>query len=166
MQLFVLCFYYSKWLGFDFHLADNKSHDYELVAFKCFNVRKHPTGWQSYKHSPCYACSLLTILEFQSNTCLFHCLWNIQYASNDRSHLAYKCSTLATRQRDVVVVKTALAAVVPSTKFKVYDPPNSETLVSKLFLNFPVNTTWEAIQVQFLIRKLIYDNSDSTWRQQ
>ncbi len=42
--------------------------------------------------------------------------------------------------------------------FKVYDPPNSETLVSKLFPNFPVvvNTTGEAVYVQFPIRKLIF----------
>ncbi len=54
-----------------------------------------------------------------------------QYVSNDRSYLAYKYTTLATRQRDVVVVRTALTAamVVPSTMFKVYDPPNSETQV-------------------------------------
>ncbi len=83
---------------------------------------------------------------------------NIQHASNDHSYLAYKYTTLATRQRDVVV-RTALTAamVVPSTMFKVYDLPNSETLVSKLFLNFPVvNTTWEAIHVQFPIRKLVF----------
>ncbi len=50
---------------------------------------------------------------------------NIQYASNDRSYLAYKYNTLATGQRDVVVVRIALTAamVVPSTMFKVYDPP-------------------------------------------
>ncbi len=49
-------------------------------------------------------------------------------------------TNLATRQRDVVVVRTALTAamVVPSTMFKVYDPPNSETQVSELLLNFPV----------------------------
>ncbi len=43
-------------------------------------------------------------------------------------------TTLATGQRDVVVVRIALTAamVVPSTMFKVYDPPNSETWVSKL----------------------------------
>ncbi len=67
-----------------------------------------------------------------------------QYASNDRSYLAYKYTTLVTRQRDVVVVRTALTAamVVLSTVFKVYDPPNSETRVSKLFPNFlVVNTT-------------------------
>ncbi len=54
-----------------------------------------------------------------------------QYASNDRSYLAYKYTTLATRQRDVVVVRTALTAamVVPSTMFNVYDRPNSETQV-------------------------------------
>ncbi len=78
---------------------------------------------------------------------------------NNRSHLAYKYTTLATRQRDVVVVRTALttAMVVPATMFKVYDPPNSETLVSKLFPNFPVvNTTWEAVHVQFPIRKLVF----------
>ncbi len=47
--------------------------------------------------------------------------------------------------------------VVPSTMFKVYDPPSSETQVSKLFLNFPVvNMTWEAVRIQFLIRKLIF----------
>ncbi len=47
--------------------------------------------------------------------------------------------------------------VVPSTMCKVYDPPNSETLVSKLFPNFPVvNTTWEAVHVQFPIRKLVF----------
>ncbi len=47
--------------------------------------------------------------------------------------------------------------VVPSTMFKVYDPLNSETLVSKLFQNFPVvNTTWEAAHVQFPIRKLVF----------
>ncbi len=65
----------------------------------------------------------------------------MQYA---HSYLAYKYTTLATRHRVVVVVRTALTAamVVPSTMFKVYDPPNSETLVSKLFPNFPVvNTT-------------------------
>ncbi len=76
---------------------------------------------------------------------------------------------LMTRQRDVVVVRTALTAamVVPSTMFKVYDPPNSETLVSKLFQNFPViNMTWEAVHIKFLIRKLFYDNPHSTWRQQ
>ncbi len=70
-------------------------------------------------------------------------------------YLAYKYSTLATRQRDAVVVRTVM--VVPSTMFKVYDPPNSETLVLKLFLNFPVvNMTREAIHVQFPIRKLIF----------
>ncbi len=66
---------------------------------------------------------------------------------------------LMTRQRDVVVVRTALTAamVVPSTMFKVYDPPNSETLVSKLFQNFPViNMTWEAVHIKFLIRKLVF----------
>ncbi len=81
------------------------------------------------------------------------------YASNDHSYLAFKYTTLATRQRDVVVVRTALtvAIVVPSTMFKVYDTPNSETLLSKLFLNFPVvNTTWEAVHVQFPIRKLVF----------
>ncbi len=81
-----------------------------------------------------------------------------QYASIDRSYLAYKYTTLVTRQRDVVVVRTALTAamVVPSTMFKVYDPPNSETLVSKLFPNFAVNTIWEAVHVQFPIRKLVF----------
>ncbi len=64
----------------------------------------------------------------------------MQYASNDHSYLNYKYTTLATRQRDVVVVRTAM--VVPSTMFKDYDPPNSETRVSKLFPNLPVvNTT-------------------------
>ncbi len=66
---------------------------------------------------------------------------------------------LMTRQRDVVVVRTALTAamVVPSTMFKVYDPPYSETLVSKLFQNFPViNMTWEAVHIKFLIRKLVF----------
>ncbi len=49
------------------------------------------------------------------------------------------------------------AAMVVSTMFKVYDPPNSETRVSKLFLNFQVvNTTCEAIHVQFRIRKLVF----------
>ncbi len=83
---------------------------------------------------------------------------NIQYASNDRSYLAYKYTTLASGQRDLVV-RTALTAaiVVPSTMFIVYDPPNSETRVLKLFPNFPVvNTTWEAVHVQFLIRKLVF----------
>ncbi len=38
-----------------------------------------------------------------------------------------------------------------------HDPPNSETWVSNLFPNFPVvNTTWEAIHVQFSIRKLVF----------
>ncbi len=47
--------------------------------------------------------------------------------------------------------------VVLSTMFKVYDLPNSETLVSKLFQNFPVvNTTWEDIHIQFPIRKLVF----------
>ncbi len=66
---------------------------------------------------------------------------------------------LMTRQRDVVVVRTALTAamVVPYTMFKVYDPPYSETLVSKLFQNFPViNMTWEAVHIKFLIRKLVF----------
>ncbi len=51
----------------------------------------------------------------------------------DRSYLAYKYTTLATGQRDVVVVRTALTAamVVPSTMFKADDPTNSETRVSK-----------------------------------
>ncbi len=41
--------------------------------------------------------------------------------------------------------------------FKVYDPSNSETLVSKLFLNFSVvNTTQEAVHVQFLMRTLVF----------
>ncbi len=66
-------------------------------------------------------CSLLAILESRSNTCLFHCLKNIQYASNDRSYLAYKYTTLAKRQGDEVVERIALTAamVVPSTMFKV-----------------------------------------------
>ncbi len=56
-------------------------------------------------------------------------------------------------------MRTALTAamVVPSTMFKVYDPPYSETLVSKLFQNFPViNMTWEAVHIKFLIRKLVF----------
>ncbi len=56
-------------------------------------------------------------------------------------------------------MRTVLTAamVVSSTMFKVYDPPNSETRVSKLFLNFPVvNTTCEAIHVQFQIKKLVF----------
>ncbi len=42
----------------------------------------------------------------------------LHYASNDHSYLAYKYTTLATRQMDVVV-RTALTAamVVPSTMF-------------------------------------------------
>ncbi len=60
---------------------------------------------------------------------LISLLYKTYNASNDCSYLAYKYTTLATRQRDVVVVRTALTAatVVPSTMFKVYDPPNSET---------------------------------------
>ncbi len=49
------------------------------------------------------------------------------------------------------------AMVVTSTMFKVYDLSNSETRVSNLFPNFPVvNTTWEAVHVQFPIRKLVF----------
>ncbi len=60
------------------------------------------------------------------------------YTSNDVSYLAYKYTTLATRQRDVVVVRTSLTAamVVPSTMFKVYDAPNSETGI-KIISKFP-----------------------------
>ncbi len=56
-----------------------------------------------------------------------------QYALNDHSYISYKYTTLATRQGDVVVVRTALTAamVVPSSMLKVYDPPNSETLISE-----------------------------------
>ncbi len=62
----------------------------------------------------------------------------IWYALNDRSYLAYKYPTLATIQRDVVVVRTALTAamVVLSTMFKVYGPPNTETGI-KIISEFP-----------------------------
>jgi len=41
--------------------------------------------------------------------------------------------------------------------FKVYGRPISGIWVSKLFLNFPVvNTTSEAVHVQFLPRKLVF----------
>lgn len=43
-----------------------------------------------------------------------------------------------------------------TTIFQVYGLPNSETCLSKLSQSFPVvNTTLEAIRVQFLTRKLV-----------
>ncbi len=77
----------------------------------------------------------------------------------------------ATRLRDVtltllVVVRTALTAamVVPSTMFKMYDPPNSETQVEKLLPNFPRNKydlrgRSRPISVK---ETRIYDSTDST----
>ncbi len=38
-----------------------------------------------------------------------------QYASNDRSYLAYKYTTLATKQRDVVVVRTAFFSILSNS---------------------------------------------------
>ncbi len=91
--------------------------------------------------------------------CKTYSMLLIKLFLNDHSYLAHKYTTLATRQRDVVVMRTALTAamVVPSTMFKVYGPPNSETLVSKLFPNFPVvNMNDEAVHIQFPIRKLVF----------
>ncbi len=60
-----------------------------------------------------------------------------------------------TKQSDVVVVGTPL--FVPSNMFNVYGPSNSETLVSKLSPSFTVvNTTLDAVHVQFPTRKLIF----------
>ncbi len=56
----------------------------------------------------------------------------MQYA---HSYLAYKYTTLATRHRVVVVVRTALTAamVVPSTMFKVYDRPTRKLWYQNYF---------------------------------
>ncbi len=44
--------------------------------------------------------------------------------------------------------------VVPSTMFTVYDPPNSETRVSKCISEFPSKNT--IVHVQFSTRKLAF----------
>ncbi len=100
---------------------------------------QHPIGWQSYRlniHSTIHAVCWQLWNFGQIHACFTAYKQNIQYALNARSYLAYKPTTLATRQRDVVVVRTALTAamVVPSTMFKMYDPPNSETLESTFML--------------------------------
>ncbi len=80
----------------------------------------------------------------------------IQCASSDRSYIAYKYPTLATRQSDVVVVRIALTAamVVPSTMFKVYDPPNSETPSRNEFPSSKYDL--RGVHIYFPIRKLVF----------
>ncbi len=79
----------------------------QLVVFKCLMSER-------------IKCSIPLVDNHINIHCAIHAVcWNfgqihvyftafIQYASNDSSYLTYKYTTLATRQRDVVVVRTAL----------------------------------------------------------
>ncbi len=141
------------------------------IAILDFGVRLYGGSEPSKHLSKC----LLWCEKLNKSNLIWIFLWRLKISEavckrdwhNVRSYLFSMCKNfglsvqwpLMTRQRDVVVVRTALTAamVVPSTMFKVYDPPNSETLVSKLFQNFPViNMTWEAVHIKFLIRKLVF----------
>ncbi len=72
-------------------------------------------------------------MQFNDNFGQIHAYFTVYITYNMLRMIVhvYKYSTLVTRQRDVVVVRTALTAavVVSSTMIKVYDPHNSETRI-------------------------------------
>ncbi len=65
---------------------------------------------------------------------------------------AYKYTSLATRGDSCCCCENSMTAamVVPSTMFKVPNPPNAETLVSKWFQNLPV-VKKPSVMIRFMI---------------